>query len=570
MFPWKFPVGLDARREAVRVSESVLPGGPGYETGALIPAPEWRPVRDEELEALSGNGVCVRFTPDAWSLAVALERLGVRPVGSHVNHMTAAAGSATVAVNERGEKIGLHVDRWTSRPFPRGFEAPWRVTVNLGPGSRRFLMVPVGLDEMIRRLGLESTAAYPEATELARDFLKAHPGQPVLSIEMPPGTAYLAPTDYLCHDGSTDGASEPSEVASCLVHPPVPAGETAAAPRDRRRPDRETASRLLQRWTSGAREGAVAAARTPDGRSSAEQRQDAHAALMGYHPTPVLQATLPPTLVQALVRLTDDVLENERTAWDYSSHLAGQIERGAQVRIPPEGHPIAMEGERATLFRLLTWLSTTYLRCVLGVSATPAPAEQDDAWIVSQREGDFNPRHAHDGLLSGVLYLKVPRQIDEAAGPAGCLSFWSTDPAEPVPNARSSRAERSAMTCGPPVLRRRSEQDERHRVLPVVGQAYVFPAWLMHSVSPFEGPGERRSLAFNARWTKDAPAGHLEGRRATGGASLLCGWDPSTGDIVEGDTTRAGAAGHDRGRPRGTALEPMSLQVLTLFAHERG
>ncbi|HHZ93376.1 TPA: hypothetical protein EYN65_23320 [Candidatus Poribacteria bacterium] len=35
---------------------------------------------------------------------------------------------------------------------------------------------------------------------------------------------------------------------------------------------------------------------------------------------------------------------------------------------------------------------------------------------------------------------------------------------------------------------------------PVVGDIYLFPNWLEHMVYPFEGKGERRSVAFNVNF----------------------------------------------------------------------
>ena len=32
---------------------------------------------------------------------------------------------------------------------------------------------------------------------------------------------------------------------------------------------------------------------------------------------------------------------------------------------------------------------------------------------------------------------------------------------------------------------------------PEVGKFYMFPSWLQHMVYPFEGPGERRTVAAN-------------------------------------------------------------------------
>ena len=37
----------------------------------------------------------------------------------------------------------------------------------------------------------------------------------------------------------------------------------------------------------------------------------------------------------------------------------------------------------------------------------------DQTWIVSQYKGEYNPWHKHSGHLSGVIYLKIPTDMDK-------------------------------------------------------------------------------------------------------------------------------------------------------------
>ena len=39
--------------------------------------------------------------------------------------------------------------------------------------------------------------------------------------------------------------------------------------------------------------------------------------------------------------------------------------------------------------------------------------------------------------------------------------------------------------------------NNKHAVKPEVGQIFMFPSWLQHTVYPFRGKGIRRSLSFN-------------------------------------------------------------------------
>jgi len=102
------------------------------------------------------------------------------------------------------------------------------------------------------------------------------------------------------------------------------------------------------------------------------------------------------------------------------------------------------------------------------------------AWMNNQVAGDFNPIHKHDGLLSSVLFTKVPISIsnDEEKDYAGYLEFIDGRDAGITPT--------------------------HMRIKPVVGRMYMFPSWLLHQVYPFRGNGHRRSVSFNSYYhTKD-------------------------------------------------------------------
>jgi hypothetical protein len=182
-----------------------------------------------------------------------------------------------------------------------------------------------------------------------------------------------------------------------------------------------------------------------------------------------LYARLPPKLVGDLNALADRRLKDRDSA-DYSEHLAGHIERGAQVEVEPAELP-------ARFRRSVLDLSADYVESQRRLGkCRPEPFELSfvDAWVVSQREKDFNPVHRHGGQLSGIVYLKVPRQINRRNFPEGCLEFVY---GRSKPETFDFNGNRT--------------------VLPVVGDLYIFPAWLQHLVYPFYGRGERRSLSFN-------------------------------------------------------------------------
>lgn len=100
-------------------------------------------------------------------------------------------------------------------------------------------------------------------------------------------------------------------------------------------------------------------------------------------------------------------------------------------------------------------------------------------WIVNQVAETNSPTHFHSTPLAGVVYLRTP-EIDETnqqnsymlGRKSGYINFlWGG-------KQQHSRSIASFK--------------------PTVGDAYLFPGWLLHVAEPFLGTGLRRSLAFNA------------------------------------------------------------------------
>ena len=100
-----------------------------------------------------------------------------------------------------------------------------------------------------------------------------------------------------------------------------------------------------------------------------------------------------------------------------------------------------------------------------------------EVWGNISVAGDFNPPHVHTGGMSGVGYFRMPDDIEEEwllenhEPSAGMINFWD------------GRFAPMSLT--------------QFKVKPRVGDIYIFPAWLSHSVHPFRSKGERWSFSFN-------------------------------------------------------------------------
>jgi hypothetical protein len=101
------------------------------------------------------------------------------------------------------------------------------------------------------------------------------------------------------------------------------------------------------------------------------------------------------------------------------------------------------------------------------------------AWFNDQRDNEYNPIHNHTGILSGVLYLKIPEYLPsrKTKDTDGSISFIGNE------SKTDGVMTNSTIT-----------------ISPKVGDLFLFPSSLKHQVYPFrttDGTGIRRSLSFN-------------------------------------------------------------------------
>jgi hypothetical protein len=95
-------------------------------------------------------------------------------------------------------------------------------------------------------------------------------------------------------------------------------------------------------------------------------------------------------------------------------------------------------------------------------------------WIVRQYKNEYNPVHYHDGHLSAVGYLKVPKNLNKSKKQVktnGTIDF--------INGSKNFLCE------------------SIHNHVPKVGDIIFFPNYLMHTAYPFNVEGERRSFSLN-------------------------------------------------------------------------
>jgi len=101
-------------------------------------------------------------------------------------------------------------------------------------------------------------------------------------------------------------------------------------------------------------------------------------------------------------------------------------------------------------------------------------------WVVRQFKNEYNPIHFHEGNLSGVGYLKIPKNMTKN---------------KLVKNKRIKTNGTIDFINGQKGLLSNSI----YNLNPKIGDFIIFPNYLMHTAYPFNTEGERRSFSFNAK-----------------------------------------------------------------------
>ena len=154
---------------------------------------------------------------------------------------------------------------------------------------------------------------------------------------------------------------------------------------------------------------------------------------------------------------------------DYSSKLASQIKKEIKI----SNKFIKKNLEREIKKNIKDFLKNEKIKKVKDIKIL-------NLWVVSQFKDEYNPIHYHDGDLSGVGYLKIPKDMtknkllkNKKDKTNGTIDFI---------NGQRGFLSRSIFNIEP------KERD-----------LLIFPNYLMHTAYPFNINSERRSFSFNAK-----------------------------------------------------------------------
>ena len=103
-----------------------------------------------------------------------------------------------------------------------------------------------------------------------------------------------------------------------------------------------------------------------------------------------------------------------------------------------------------------------------------------NVWVIKQFKNEYNPIHYHEGQVSGVGYLRIPKNMNQNKMVAN--KKIKTNGTVDFINGQQNFLSKSIYNLNPKVR-----------------DLLIFPNYLMHSAYPFNVDGERRSFSFNAK-----------------------------------------------------------------------
>ena len=174
---------------------------------------------------------------------------------------------------------------------------------------------------------------------------------------------------------------------------------------------------------------------------------------------------IPKNIVNKINQEVDKILGDKKKLKksDYSKKLVGQVKQ-----------EIKLDNKfvKNNILKFITINIKKYIK--IGTNRNVKKISLKSLWVVRQFKNEYNPIHFHSGNISGVGYLKIPKNINKSRKRLktnGTIDFI---------NGTKTFLSNSLFNHNPKV-----------------GDMILFPNNLMHTAYPFKREGERRSFSFN-------------------------------------------------------------------------
>ena len=166
----------------------------------------------------------------------------------------------------------------------------------------------------------------------------------------------------------------------------------------------------------------------------------------------------------------DKIVSNKLLSkkYNYAKKLAGEVEQ--EIELPKSFTNKFLKSALEIKIKEFVKKSTGKI---------PKKIKLKNFWVVRQFAHDYNPVHFHDGDISGVGYLMLPKNFSASR------KKYKT-------NGSIDFIHGSRMFLNKSIFNH----------IPKIGDLLLFPNYLMHTAYPFNVKGERRSFSFNAEIDK--------------------------------------------------------------------
>ena len=188
------------------------------------------------------------------------------------------------------------------------------------------------------------------------------------------------------------------------------------------------------------------------------------------------QASIPEDLINKINNYIDELIKDEERAKKQSvgKILAGNVTQEFDIDLE--------------FAKKSGWMEFLGKECGQWIKASTGKKMTKftliGSWVVRQFQNEYNPIHYHGGHVSGVGYLKVPKNLGGTFQEGKIINN----------NGEIHLVHGSKQFLS----------DAIFKIKPKVGNFYYFPNYLLHTVYPFYAENEeRRSISFNAKIDED-------------------------------------------------------------------
>ena len=174
---------------------------------------------------------------------------------------------------------------------------------------------------------------------------------------------------------------------------------------------------------------------------------------------------IPKDIVNKINQEVEKILHDEKRLKksDYSRKLVGEVRQEIKL---------GSKFIQKNLLKFICFNVKKYIK--KSINRNVKKIDLLNLWVVRQFKNEYNPIHFHGGNISGVGYLKIPKNITKShkrLKTNGTIDFI---------HGSKSFLNNSLFNHNPKV-----------------GDMILFPNYLMHTAYPFKRDGERRSFSFN-------------------------------------------------------------------------